>query len=276
MPTATFELIGRKITQERLVRRYWVEGCTDETEVRDFYNSLPAAIAGYPKATYDAEEQDEIVGDFELEVTWGTSDSGTGGGAPSVNTGKFKFNYQMPSAKFYQSLATIDVYHDPALLAFGPPDFGGGINVVNDGGKLRNEGQDIQPPSEVFTAPYRLSNAKVTTAWRRQLMRMCGTVNNTTFEGAAPGELLLVRVAGGPASSTFWDIELGFGYIENDVDIPVGEFSVDAKDGWDLLWYFFRPQGDTTAKTYSKRPAAAYVERVFKRNDFNALALPAL
>ena len=85
---------------------------------------------------------------------------------------------------------------------------------------------------------------------------------------------MLVR-ADGQRQGGLWNLEFGFGYIANDVNIPVGDnIIVPAKDGMDLLWALDITGKDDTTKSLVTQPAAAYVERVWYRADLNLLNLP--
>jgi hypothetical protein len=161
-------------------------------------------------------------------------------------------------------------------LPFGPAEdgFGGAINVVNDDGKNRVEGLNLSAPAEVFTIPYTDYPAVITASYQATVRFLCGKVNNTSFYGAAPGEIMLVR-AQGEQQGGLWNLEFGFSYIANATDIPVGpNIVVPFKEGHDLLWCWYKQTEDTDQKEFIKRPALAIVDRVYERANLNMLNLP--
>lgn len=276
--TATgFEVTGsRRGNADRLTRRYYLEGATDEADVLAFVADLPYSVADLPFADWDYEEKEEIndggLHDFEITANWGAPKNNTG---QKRGTLEYKFNYQAPGGHFKQALETIAEYTDDDYFPLGNPMFGA-INVVTDKGIDRVEGQHVQPPAEVFTLSYKCSDEIITNDYQLLVESLVGKVNDSTFRGRPAGSVMLVRVTGGRDTSKTWHIEFGFGYIANDVDIPVGDnIIVDAKDGFDLLWAYYSVKKDDTSLRANMSPTAAYVVRVFYRDDLNKLGLPA-
>lgn len=265
---------SRKITSSQATRRYYGTDVLDEQEVADYVLSLPVTIAGMPFSDFEASESDEAEGDYELSVTWGQPDSGGGDtSTPAVGESGYRFNYQAPSAHIMQSLATINAYEYFWDLPNGPPDFNGAINVVDDEGKLRVEGFNLQPPPEVFTIPYTDVDDVITSAYQTTVRGLCGKVNNATFYGAAAGEIMLVR-AQGERRGGLWNLEFGFAYVPNVTGFVVGDITDIDKDGLDLMWVYYGAAKDAAAKELVRRPIAVYIERVFERADLNDLNLP--
>lgn len=262
---------SRKGNSTRIQRTYHGHDCTDEQDVADYVATLPATIAGLPYSDFDYEEREELDGAYVVTVTWGQKETSTQ--QNSAGEASYRFNYQAPSAQIRQSLSTINSYEDSTLLPFGPPDFGGAINVVNDGGKLRVEGFNVQPPPEVFTIPYTDVPAVITPTYQATVRGLCGKVNSVSYYGYAAGEIMLVR-AQGEKKGGLWNLEFGFSYLPNETGLAMGDISSIAKDGHDLLWVFYAPASDATAKEVIKKPAAVYIERIFKRADLNDLNLP--
>lgn len=263
---------SREVSNSKAMRRYYGTSVLDEQDVVDYVASLPATIAGFPYSDFSAKETEDAEGDYELDVTWGQSNQ-TDSSQPAVGASAFRFSYQAPSAQIMQSLATIGSYEDATMLPFGAPNFGGAINVVNDEGKQRVEGFNLQPPPEVFTIPYTDIDAVITSAYQTTVMGLCGKVNNTTFYGAAAGEIMLVR-AQGERKGGLWNLEFGFAYVPNASGLVVGGITGIAKDGLDLMWPFFLATKDAAARELVRKPAAVYIERVYERADLNALNLP--
>jgi len=267
------EIRPRQFTDQSVTRKYWIYDAADETEAYGWLtntSNVPATVSGLPVSGIEANEHDDILGDYIAVVTYGHPESPQGSSTPG--TAQDRFNFTAPSGQIMQSLATISGYYDDDLL-FGLPDFGGAINVVNDGGKQRVEGFNLQPPAEVFTKSYTDVATVIDSSYRSLLRNLCGKVNSTEFEGAAAGEVMLVR-AQGELKSGLWNLDFGFGYIENTTGEAYGNMTGISKDGMDLLWFYYIPRHDDTAREITKRPAAAFVERVWRRADLNDLALP--
>jgi len=46
-----------------------------------------------------------------------------------------------------------------------------------------------------------------------------------------------------------------------------------AKGGWQYLWVLYEDEEDADAKRMVKRPAAVYVEQVYREGDFGELGI---
>lgn len=264
-----------------LGRRYAVNvaGSSDpEEDVIDWVlANAPATLFGLVFNDITLQENPEIEDEWEATAQYGEIEATAP--PPAGGTMEYRFNFQAQGAHIYQSLSTI-LYAtaegcdaDPSVVH--ARNFKGALNVVSDGGKLRCEGQQIEPPPETFTLAYYPVNATVSGAYQAIVEGLCGKVNNGTFRSKAAGSLMLVRVSGGIRTGEDWSIEFGFGYVPNAVNIPVGDaITVDAKDGMDLLWAFYGEVNDDDAKALVKQPLSAYVERVWERGDFSTLSLP--
>jgi hypothetical protein len=257
-----------------LRRRYTVDASGEEAPEEYVAAWLvansPVTIAGLVRTGFTLDEDSEIQDLYECEVQYSTSGIPTG----SLPAGEvaFRFNFQAQGAHIVQSLETIASYAPSGETA---PDFKGGINMVLDGGEYSPEGVTLDPPAETFSLEYAPLNAVVTQSWLDTLSSLCGRVNEYEFMGYPAGSLMLVRVGGSIRTTEDWHFDFGWAYIENDSDIPIGdEITVDFKEGFDLLWVLYSNTVD--AGDFVRQPRAAYVERVYKRGDFDLLGLPAL
>lgn len=273
MAVSGAEIIRRHVDNNGASRGYYLHEAEDEDGVAAWMDAnVPSHVAGFPLADFNADEIEEIPGDFELTVNWGLPQYA---GSPQDNeTVEYKFNFQAPSGLIKQSLETIAAYTDPSLgFSVDKDNFGGAINVVNDGGKYRVEGQQFSPPPESFVLSYR--TGFISGAYQSLVRSMQGKVNSTLYRGEPAGSLMLVRTSGGRDTSGIWYIEFGWGNIENDTNIQVGEISVPQKDGMDLLWTFYGNRPNATANGIAPTPQYVFIERIFKRANFNLLNLPA-
>lgn len=268
MATGFLEAGGRSVTNSRISRQYTVENANDENDVINFVATLPTSIGGLPFTDFSAEESEEIEGMYHLTVNWAKSNNQT------QNSVDYRFSFLAPSAHVYQSLETIATYRNTSVYPTAAVNWGGAINVVNDGGRNRVEGMQLATPAENFKLTYVTSNAVVNGAYQNLVNSLCGKVNSTTFRGYPAGSIMLVRAEGGRNSAGVWTLDFGFALSENATNIPVGAITVSAKDGWDLLWVYYVTSKDNTANSSAKIPGAAYIERVYKRADLNLLNLP--
>jgi hypothetical protein len=263
-----------------LRRRYTIDA-SGEDEPEEYVlqwleENAPASIAGLiPDGTGSIDENGEIEDLYEVEIGYGQIPEPAA--PPSTGEVEYRFNFQAQGAHVYFSRETLLFCTENGCSAFASDveaqDFKGAINVVSDAGKLRCEGMQIDPPAETFSLAYYPENAVVTSGYQEIVEGLCGKVNESTFRGKPAGSIMLVRVSGGVRTGEDWQIEFGFGYVPNDTEIPVGpDIVVDEKDGLDLLWAFTTEA--VVEGVLIKKPIAAYVERVWPRGDFSALALP--
>lgn len=262
------EVRGRGGTNKALSRKYNVYGTSSEEDVLDaVYATAPASIAGLPIQGISLDEDEDVPEFYECVASYGSKQKDE----PEVDAVEYRFSYQAPSVQIYQSLQTIYATSVPG--GFGPPQFHGAINVVNDGSKQKVEGYNLAPPPTTFTLIYYPANATISTGYQTTVENLVGKVNSTTFKGRPAGSLMLTSVQGGARNNAGWSLELGFAYVANATDIPVGEMTIPSKDGMDLLWVFYGVDEDSSAKQLVQKPFAAYVERVFYRADLNALGI---
>ena len=172
-----------------------------------------------------------------------------------------------------QSLSTIgrypvgDPFATPPVL--DPPDFKGAIGVNGD----NIEGTDITVPQFNFTETRKVASSAVDGAYKLALFHCTGKVNNATFKGFAAGEVLFLGASGSKRGYEHWEITFKFAASPNAADLPVGDFTVDDKKGWEYLWVRFQDAEDDDAKALVKRPIAAYVEQVYESADFSTLGI---
>lgn len=291
MAATGYELRPRSGTESEPTRTYRVEGCADEDDALDWIaDNTPDTIYGLDRAganyredmevgTYDANGV-QLTTAFDVTVRYGLN----GVIMFPIGSGQidYEFNFRAQPFKAVQSLATIgshvaidtesELNPQPPLI--GPaPDFGGAINVTQDGGKQVVAGQDLQAPAPTFTIVHYPRNTVITSAYRSAVEAMVGTVNGATYYGKPAGSLMLVGCSGGARDARNWNIRFEFAHIPNRINIPVGDIVVPAKDGFDLLWVYYEDGVDTLARSPVKRPRAAYVERVLYRSLFSGLGL---
>lgn len=269
-----FEVPGsRSGSSSGLVRRYRVEDATDEEEMLDWIAAnTPASLFGVPRAEPSYQETDELDGSYDVDVNYGFQ-TGTPLNQqkpePEVDSVEYRFSFQAQGGHFMQSLATVGRWGLTGENS--TPDFGGLIGVHEDANSHRVEGMYVSPPAETFTLVYYPSY--ISTAYQLLLESICGTVNSTPFKTRPAGSLMLVRATGGTRDASKWQLELGFGYVPNRGAFSVGDVSVPAKDGLDLLWPYYQAAEDDALPELIVKPFGVYIERVWFRSNFNALGI---
>lgn len=243
-------------------REYYAYGSSDEGEIVAAVLSFgPSNVTGLLVRDYDAKEIDDSLTLWKVTLKYGTGENFP----PDVDSWDYKFSFQAPSAQIYQSLSTI------SAVGTDPEDFKGAINVVVDGGKQRVEGFNLAPPAEVFTIGYYPAASGFSTSYQNTIRGLVGKVANATYKGCPAGSIMLSRASGGMKSSEQASLEFGFAFVENQTSIPVGDLTVPAKDGFDLLWPYY--DDSVGGSELIKTPRWAYVERIWYRADLNALGV---
>lgn len=260
-----YEIMGRRASDQDVGRTYIVHECANELEAATWVEShAPIVLLGQKRSGYTLREHDELLNSFIAEVSYGQGEK------PEEDAVEYRFNFQAQSAHIYQSLATIGAWKDGSG---DPPNFHGAINVVNDGGAQRVEGVSLPIPPETFTLSYFPAASAITPSYQMLVESMVGLVNSVPYRGRPAGSLMLVRAQGGARTGGPWQLDLGWGFIANRSSIPVGDITIPAKDGLDLMWPFYEDGVDDDANALIKKPIAAYVERVFYRADPNVLGV---
>jgi hypothetical protein len=250
---------------QNLQREYFAyvgSGDDEEDLITALDSYAPSTLAGLPRQDYEIEELDTSIGLWRASMKYG---SGSSGSIPDLGSWEYRFNFQAPSAHIYQSLSTISVTGDT------DNDFSGAINVVKDASGQRVEGYNLAPPTVTFTIGYYPASGSFSTSYQNTIRGLVGKVNNATYKDCPAGSLMLASASGGMRSSEQASLEFGFAYIENATSIPVGDLTVSAKDGFDLLWAYYEDgeNGDSLIKS----PTTAFVERIYYRTSFGGLGV---
>ena len=198
--------------------------------------------------TYEIDVFGGSTGDNEPEPSFAFD---TGGGSKHVN----------------QSIATVSRTPSDA------PDYGGAISVDSEGNV---NGIDITMPVMNFSETHYFRASKVTTAYKKRLAELTGTVNNGKFKGYAPGEVLFLGASGsrrGKHSDDDWEITFRFAVSPNRENLKIGDLTIKEKLGWDYLWVRYADEVSSDQKSLVKKPESAYVERVYQAADFGGLGI---
>lgn len=198
-------------------------------------------------------------------------------GLDNDNESQFTFDTAGGSVHITQSLGTVGTYHhgDTCSGSGGSgadedcPDFQGAIGVNGDS----ISGCDITVPVYNFAETHRIPAANVDGAYKAALFWLTGSVNDAPFKGFEAGEVLFLGASGSARGLEEWEITFKFAASPNVTCLPVGDFVVASKLGWEYLWIRYEDKEDDVAKALVKRPKCAYVEKVYEYKDFSGLGI---
>jgi hypothetical protein len=157
------------------------------------------------------------------------------------------------------------------------PSQNGAIGVDGD----RINGVDIVVPSLSWSESYDVPSTYVSDTYIRKISAMSGTVNDATFRGFRPGEVLFL----GSSGSQDWDEQKGdgpwsltFRFVASpNADgttlprLKVGDLDGIEKEGHEYLWIEY--ENLATDTSFIKRPKFVYVNQVYAKADFSLLGI---
>lgn len=143
------------------------------------------------------------------------------------------------------------------------------INV--NGGNV--EGVDVVRPGMRYTETWIVPAAVATNYdFLGDVHRLTGTVNNATFRAFEPGEALFMGArCQYQGDQPYASITFEFECRPNVDDFYVKALAQFEKDGWDYVW--IRYQDAVNGSSLVRRPIAAYVNRVYKRESWTDLRI---
>jgi hypothetical protein len=191
-------------------------------------------------------------------------------------TWRAAYNYKPPESAirwgFDTTGGSIKVTHSKNTTRYpsNAPNFNGAIQVQNG----EPQGADVIIPALKLTATYRWPKNTVTTGYVNTLSSLSGCVNSGGFGGYAAGELLFLGASGEITPNLPTEIVYQFAASANATGLSIsGIVTGIAKKGHELLWVLFEDEEDATAQRLTKRPLAAYVERVYTEASFATLGI---
>jgi hypothetical protein len=87
------------------------------------------------------------------------------------------------------------------------------------------------------------------------------------------GECLFQGAAGSQRGNRPWEITYRFAGSPNVEDVQIGEIVGVSKGGCEYLRVLYEEAEDGDAKRLVKRPAAGYLEQLYKEGDFGELGI---
>jgi hypothetical protein len=249
---------------------YDVIGTLDENEVQDLLLATsPGDYMGLLRESVSANHQGRGVWKGTARYRGAAWDAAVGGGGAAETLREFSFDTSGGTQKTTQGIDTT------AWDAVGKtgPDFGGAIGVNND----TVEGVDIFIPKYEFQEVHAFAPERITQAYKLTLFNMTGMVNDAPWRGFAKGEVLFLGAQGRSGSRDeegAWSISYKFACSPNRDWIDIGtEILGVTKEGWQYLWVFYESVEDSGAHAMVKRPLTAFVEQVYRYDDFLKLEI---
>lgn len=262
---------GRRRLFGESERAYLVRGATDDESAYAALQASPQVPANFGNRTRRRIAADEVANatltdQYRAVVRWTNPENTEEDPPPEEgNPPVLSFSTRGGRTRITQSLATISRTHDPSLIP-SAPDFAGAIQVS----ETRVEGTDIFTPVFEFSEEHTLSSAAFV-ALRPTLYQLTAKVNSGSFRGFDPGEVLFIGATGRQPRGETGTVNLAFLAAENLTNVPVGDIVVATKLAWDFLWVLYG-ESETSDQTFiTRRPAAAYVERVYRQASFAGL-----
>jgi len=244
---------------------YFVFGAEDEDEaVQCVFNVASATFNGL---VLDSVENDERINEttFKVVVRYKESEDSNDDSETEVEP-VYSFDTGGGTQHITQSLLTVGKYPNDA------PSLGGAIGYDGDA----VAGVDIVQPVSNFAETHYLDDTTISTTYKKNVSTITGTMNNGSFRGYDPGEVLFLGASGtrkGDSSSSQWEVTYKFAVSPNRKNFKVGDITVSQKYGWDYMWVRYADHVDDEKKTLLKKPVAVYVERVYKVSNFGILGI---
>lgn len=234
--------------------RYVASGTTDDDYVRIFATAAtPAIIATSQGLLYRQTIQlsPEASDQFDVTVPYAKR---------KRDTGSYTINFDTTggTTTMMASYATVGSYKK-AGDADAIKDHSGAINVQE--GKA--EGTEIVIPTLKLNVQFKHPLGVITPTMIKNLARLTGKVNDSTFLGFDAGEVLFLGCTGSEGTDVETEISYQFAASENLQNQLIGGITVTEKQGWDVAWIEFT---DAVSEAQAVRPPKYIrVERVYRR-----------
>jgi hypothetical protein len=148
------------------------------------------------------------------------------------------------------------------------PNFEKAIGVTRD----RVEGVDFPPVGTIsHSKTYIMPSSMITHGYLEKLVGLVNTTNSEEWWGRPPEQWLFLGARGKSKSVSEWTVTFNFMTGVPTFDIPVGTFTVKAKNPFDYLWVYYKKK-ESSGRTIQV-PAFAYVEKVVPNRSFTLLGV---
>ena len=242
--------------------QYLVHGATSEEEAFSLLKSTAPGFLGNLKI--HGYEIDEVKGGgaFTYDVNYvKMSDAEYGEMNGITQTPKLSFDTSGGSTTMKQALKDKRTPEDA-------PDMKGGINWDGD----QFNGVDIAVANIVETYSITIPSSKLTTAYKRKLSELTGTINNAPFKGWDHSEVLFMGASASGSEDGYIDIDFKFGISPIKRDFEFAGHKILSKGGWYYIWALYE---DSCAENEPVLPKAraVYVCKTYEEKDFSELGI---
>lgn len=213
---------------------------------------------------------------WEIECEY--SSRGTNFGDSTHTIANISFSTTAESKKITGSISTRTSL--TCLPGWGVVNFGGAIGWNGE----EIEGVDVMRPTLTFTYdeffPYEDVNDDTMRYWAGKT----GCINNDSYLGFEPGEVLFFGVSNCSIEQLplatggfmpYWKMTFEFKIRHNET-VVVGSSVPFSKRGWDHQWIDFRPVMEEATGDTVKIPVQVNVEQVYKETSFSCFTLQSL
>lgn len=180
------------------------------------------------------------------------------------------FNQSLENVQEYTNLVGETKYYNDGTINIKV----GGIHPRGEQGDY--EGVSVRRPIGSYVISYYPSAERATQTYLDSIKDMVGSVNSTTFQGYAPGEVLLLSAQGSGFNETNFDLQFTFEVRRNKTaqtitDLNGNIITYDVK-GHEYAWVDY--EEIVEAEIVTQNPRQVIVEELYPSVDLNALFLP--
>ncbi len=246
---------------------FYVNGVADEDEALSAARSavgttIPSRVGFYALKYLQVAKRNGAT-DFVVDAVYDEEESG----------GDYTNARPKPTYSFTTKGYSEHVNFAPLIAKYPETakDYGDAVDVGEDD---KVKGVDIPAPFFSFTETHAFRPDEYTGKFRATLAYFTGSVNQKTFRGFQPGEVMFAGADGsrsGDDSTSFWYVTFEFIVKSNEENQDVGGVSVGEKQGWDILWV----KVNTEVESGYARPGVngVYINRPHTIRDFAQLGI---
>ncbi len=167
----------------------------------------------------------------------------------------------------------------PCEPGYSPVDYDGGIGYNGE----NYEGTDVIRPTITLTQDRMISCDVVTDAWMAQMAALSGRINDRTWRGFKPGDVLFTGITNASLQRLslkdggyfpYWKVTYEFKIRFSMLDVTVGSSVPFDKPGWDCLWVLNKKR--KISGSVVDVPVQANIEQVYPTANFSDFGVPAI
>jgi len=245
---------------------YTIQGSEDDDAILDLLETTaPTRYAGLYREACRVEPLGAGLWTGTAQYVQGGKTEKT---PPEVGDSSWSFDTGGGTQHITQSIETISMSTptDPDAT----PDNDKTIGDMGD----RVVGIDINWKSFNFSETHYKADTEITEAYVKELFRLTGRTNNSSWRGFDEGEVLFLGASGSKRGDEDWELGYRFAANPNKTDVDMGHgIIIPIVRGWEYVWV--RYQREKNDATEHQKQTSAYVERVYYKGDFANLRIGA-